>query len=105
RIVNLGRDAVLPKSRSESVSTLRPNDILVIDVDRAFRHERQADRLPQAKFCEQCPVPLGIALPRRGPRGKVLQLDAKNRGLQGVQPAIHTQDFVTVLFAAAMLSQ
>jgi hypothetical protein len=68
------------------------------------RHGQQ-HTIEQIGLREQPLVPLGISTAALGPLIEILQLDVKNRRLQGIQPAIDAHRFVQIPHATPMHSQ
>src|SRR5262245_26351464 len=104
-IIDLGANTLFLQKVSELIALTNPHRVLIIDVEIAASGLGQLNTIDEVGLGEQPLVALGIAASALRPLVKVLQLDMKNRCLQGIQPAIDAHSFVQVPYTTPMHPQ
>jgi len=75
----------------------------MVELRRGLRRRR--DKGSQSPLFKELAVALGAILAAGSPRIEVGEFYTQNGGLQGIQPAIGTEDVVVVLLLAAMAAK
>src|SRR5271165_6105782 len=102
-IVNFRRYAGQAQEILEFVAVAASNRELVVDMlERGGKGGGIADQSVEQVTRKKLPVTVGIGPPPLRPGIQVLQLHAKNSRLQRIQAAVGAQNFVEILFLAAV---
>src|SRR5215472_7608154 len=102
RIVNLRGHAEALEMVTKSITLLRTNGKLVVDVDSVFRLHGQLHLLQQIVFLEQADIVARVLTAGIRPAREVWELDAQNRRLKGVQAAIDPEHLILIFLRGAM---
>ncbi len=92
-------------AQSVAPAVAHTNHKLMKDVARVASHERHFDLLGQSRVGEHQFILLSFALSPGRPFFEMGQLRTQHRGLQCIEPAVNSDDFVMVFRLFAMHAQ
>ena len=105
RIVDFRRNTAGEEVLTKIVAIGGADGELIVDMNGVRRDKGQRYFRFQLEFAEEIAITIGIALAGNRPFIQILQFDAENGSLKGVEAAIDTQQLVDVFVAGAVHMQ
>ena len=103
RVVDLRRNTGQAQRLFEFVATFGTDRELIVDVVvRGRRRGRRGDEVHEILLCEELTITTGAILTASFPTIQMTQFDAKDGGLEPIETAIGTEQFVEVFRLAAV---